>query len=495
MLVVAAAAAGGLANALAFPGAGWWPLAFVGTPLLLAAMTVTRFRVAVAASAVGGAVFWGTHVFWLTVYLGPAPWLALAGLETMFFVVGAAASWAVWRVLDRSGSAMRTYVFVPVAVAAVWAAREWVTGMWPYGGFGWGKLAYAQSESPFADLAGWTGITGMSFLLALVGAVTVQVIRQRPPLPVRILGPAALLVALALVPAFPLPTTGSLRVGAVQGNSEAGLLAVNQPGRILDDHLLAAAPLLQEDLDLLVLPENAADLNPLERADAAAALDELSRRTSAPVVVGTITETGDDMFNSALVWEAGTGASGQYDKKHPVPFAEYIPDRDFWYPLAPGLFSLIPRDFALGERSNVLELDGVLAGVAICYDIVDDALIRDMIAGGAQLIVAPTNNADFGRTDQSAQQLAIARLRAIETGRSLVNVSTVGVSAMIGPDGRAIDRLAPFAPGAMVNDVPLATATTPAILLGPLVDALLVITGAVLAAGATFRLWRGRARG
>ncbi|HEU4849558.1 MAG TPA: nitrilase-related carbon-nitrogen hydrolase, partial [Terrimesophilobacter sp.] len=153
-----------------------------------------------------------------------------------------------------------------------------------------------------------------------------------------------------------------------------------------------------------------------------------------------------------------------------VPFAEYLPDRAFWYPFAPALFDLVPRDYTIGTRDNIFDLGGVRAGLAICFDIVDDALVAQMIDDGAQLILAPTNNADFGRTDENVQQLAIARLRAIETNRSVVQVSTVGVSAIFAPDGRTIARLPIFEPGSMVESVPLSRVTTLARALGPSVD-------------------------
>lgn len=489
-LALGAGAVGGLANALAFPGAGWWPLALVGTPLLLAVTANARFRVAIAASAVGGAVFWGVHIFWLTVYLGPLPWLALASLQAAFFVVGAVLTAVIWRLFDGRAGAGR-FIVLPALVASIWSARELLTSVWPYGGFGWGRLAYSQSESPLADLAAWVGVTGISFLIVAVSALTVQVIRHRGG-PGRMVTPAVLLIGLAIAPSFPVPTTGAIRVGGVQGNSEAGLLAKNRPGSILEDHLQAADALRGEPLDFLVLPENAVDLNPLERPEAAMAIDDLSASVGAPVVLGTITQSSGKMFNSTIVWNGGVGATDQYDKKHPVPFAEYLPDRHFWYPLAPDLFSLIPRDFAVGERDNVVDVGEVRAGVAICYDIVDDALIRDMVAGGAQVILAPTNNADFGRSDQSAQQLAIARVRAVEAGRSIVNISTVGASAIFGPNGRTINRLPAFLPGAMVAQVPLATATTPAMLVGPVVDAGVLGTGAFSVIGAWVLAWRAR---
>ena len=133
---------------------------------------------------------------------------------------------------------------------------------------------------------------------------------------------------------------------------------------------------------------------------------------------------------------------------------------------APSLFDLVPRDYAIGTRPNVFDINGVLAGVAICFDIVDDGLIHQMIDGGAQVILAPTNNADFGHTDESVQQLAIARLRAMETSRAVVNISTVGTSAIIAPDGSTIASLPTWTPGSMVEEVPLSDATTPAMMFG-----------------------------
>jgi len=460
------AAFGGMLNALAFPGLGWWPLAFVGTPLILYSLVGRR---------VGPG---DKHIFWITVYLGAAPWLALGGLQSVFFAIGCALIALAWRFGDRAlPGPVGQLLVLPLLIAGLWTLREFVTTTWPYGGFSWGRLAFSQSESPFAELAAWVGVAGLSFLIAWVSALVVQAQRVRAATlasgagPRRILRsvlPVGLLLVMIAVPAFPVVASGSLRVAAVQGDSNAGLFAEYERGQILDDHLAATEPLYGQDIDLLVWPENASDLDPLRSARSAAALDRVTEQAGAPLIVGTITEDGADTYNSLLLWqEGGRGPADQYDKLHPVPFAEYIPDRDFWYPLAPDLLSLIPRDFSVGERDNVFDIDGLAtAGLAICFDIVDDNLIRQMISDGADIIISPTNNADFGRSDESVQQLAIARLRAIETGRSVVNASTVGTSAIIAPDGSTLERLPTFTPGTMLQDVPLSTTTTPATVVG-----------------------------
>jgi apolipoprotein N-acyltransferase len=476
-LAVVLAAFGGMLNALAFPGVGWWPLVFVGTPLILYSLVGRRVGPSLLVGLVGGVVFWGTHIFWITVYLGAAPWLALGGLQSVFFALGCALIALAWRFGDRAlPGPVGQLLVLPLIVAGLWTLRELVTTTWPYGGFSWGRLAFSQSESPFGQLAAWVGVAGLSFLIAWVSALIVQA--QRVPAstlassagPRRILRsvlPVGLLIVMLAVPAFPVVASGSLRVAAVQGDSDAGLFAEYEPGQILDDHLAATEPLYGEDIDLLVWPENASDLDPLRSARSSAALDRVTEQAGAALIVGTITADGDDIYNSLLLWREGSSPLDQYDKLHPVPFAEYIPDRDFWYPLAPDLLSLIPRDYSIGTRDNVFDIDGAAtAGVAICFDIVDDNLVRQMIAGGADIIIAPTNNADFGRTDESVQQLAIARLRAIETGRSVVNASTVGTSAIIAPDGSTLDRLPTFTPDTMLQDVPLSTTTTPATVVG-----------------------------
>jgi apolipoprotein N-acyltransferase len=468
-----AAALGGIVNAGAFPALGWWPLAFVGTGLIFWSLIGRSAGGALLVGLAAGFGFFGTHIFWLTIYLGPIPWLALAGLESVFFALGALLIALALRSLPRvwPGRVGRL-VLTPLVLAALWVLRESITSVWPYGGFSWGRLAFSQSDGPFAPLVAWVGATGLSFLVALVSALIVQLLRERS------LGwsdrgtiASATLLFLVLFPAWPEISSSSITVAAVQGNADAGLFAQHPPGTTLDDHLQATVPLIGKPVDLVVWPENASDIDPLRNDQAAQVLDYVTGAMNAPLVTGTITEDSKGRtFNSLLLWKNGQGSVQQYDKIHPVPFAEYLPDRKFWFPLAPDLLSMVPRDYSFGTRSNVFDIDGVKAGVAICFDIVDDSLVRQMTSGGAQLILAPTNNADFGHSDESQQQVAIAKLRGIETGRSVVNVSTVGVSAMFAPDGRTIDTLPTYKAGAMVRAVPLSTTTTPATFLGLTVD-------------------------
>ncbi len=194
-----------------------------------------------------------------------------------------------------------------------------------------------------------------------------------------------------------------------------------------------------------------------------------------PIVLNTVTVDEDEFFNTSMLWRDGEGAVDTYDKRNPVPFGEYIPDRGFWEPFAPELIGLIQRGYSPGTNPPVFDLGTAITGLAICFDVIYDELIWEGARDGAELYMFQTNNADFRGTDENQQQLAIARLRAIETGRSVVNISTVGTSQVIDPSGRTIDSLPLDEPGAMVTDVELRTGLTPSVVLGGSVPLIVVL--------------------
>lgn len=447
-----------------FPDMDWWPLTFVGIGMVLLAVRGRRAGSAFLVATVAGESFYLVHVAWTSLYLGPVPWVALSTLEALFFGLGGLLIALAYRWVPRAWpSRLGRVGLLPVVVAGLWVLREFVAGNWPYGGFSWGRVAESQSESPFAPLVAWLGISGLGFVMVWLVALFLELYFA---VDVRTVWRGALAigaVALVLViPAWPATTHGTTRVAAVQGNGPAGYFDNAAPDAVLNSQIAETQKIEDEKVDMVVWPEGSAQPDPTRDADSAAILDALSRRMGAPFVVGTITSRDGKYFNTSLLWKDGQGAVDYYDKKHPVPFGEYVPDRGFWRQFAPSLIDLIGRDYTPGTRDNVFDINGVRAGISICFDIVDDQLLTDMMNGGAQVILAQTNNADFGQTDENQQQLAIARLRSIESGRSLVNISTVGSSQIIDPSGRTISSIPPFQPGHMVADVPLGTSTTPA---------------------------------
>ena len=496
--ILLAAAAGAILDA-GFPDRSWWILAPVGVFLMLLALLGRGLWSGLLIGLVAGLTFWLIHISWLTLYLGPVPWLALAGLQSIFFGISLA---LIGIVLDAGPRVWPTTLgrlgLIPVVVAGLWTAREALASVWPYGGFAWGRVSISQSESPFNSLVAWVGMSGLSFVLAWLCALGLQLLREAPVrLPVRASIAAGAIAVLLVVPAWPTLQTGEARLAAVQGASDAGLFARYSPGQILADHTSATLAVIDEEVDFVVWPENASDIDPLRSRDAARNLDYLSRAMGVPIVVGTITQRDNKFYNSSLLWRYGEGATDIYDKVHPVPFAEYMPDRAFWRPFAPELIDLIARDYSIGTRDNVFDINGIVAGIAICFDIADDQLVQEMVDDKAQIILAQTNNADFGRTDESVQQLAIARLRAIEAGRTVVNISTVGTSAIITPDGATLDSLPTWLPGAMVQTVPLSDTVTPAMTAGREIEWLVSgvgLAGLLVCSLNALRARRNRAR-
>ncbi|MEY2695535.1 MAG: apolipoprotein N-acyltransferase, partial [Actinomycetota bacterium] len=274
---------------------------------------------------------------------------------------------------------------------------------------------------------------------------------------------------------------GEIRIAAVQGNALAGLFANHDRGTILQNHLDASYANIPNDekLDLIVWPENASDLSPLVSPQARAEIETLVAQYDAPITFGTITASGEDVYNSTIFWEPGVGPTDYYDKKRPVPFAEYVPDRPFWRSLAPELIDLVPRGYSFGTRDGIFATDKFVVGSLICFEIAADDIPRGLAREGAQLILSQTNNADFGYSDETFQQAAIARLRAIETGRAVVNISTVGLSAIYLPDGSVLDELTWYTADAMIQNLPLIHGSTPATSFGLWFDAV----NALLAAG------------
>ncbi len=492
--LVVAAASGPVLDA-GFPDKGFWPLTFVGVGLVLVTLIGRRAGSALLVGFVAGAAFYFTHIAWASLFLGPVPMSALAVLESLFFSAGSLAISLAYRWLPRVfPTPLGRLGLLPVVVAGLWTAREAWASVWPYGGFAWGRVGLSQSDSPFSPLFAWLGISGMSFAIVLVVAATLEAIRlvgvgriARASVPV------ALTTVLLVIPAWQVPSDTTIRVAGVQGNGKAGYFDKRERGDLLQAQLDATAPLFGTDVDVVLWPEGSSEASPLDHSYTAAAFDYVSEQLSAPLVTWAVTERDGKTYNTSILWDAGRGMLDYYDKRHPVPFGEYIPDRAFWRPFAPDLIDLVGREYTPGTTDMVFDITGTIVGINICFDIVDDQLLTESVEQGAQVIFASSNNADFGRTDESAQQLAIARIRAIELGRSVVNISTVGLSAVITADGAIIAQLPWYTVGSFVEDVPLSDTITPAVFAGRQLEWFVsgLALGALIVAGIVGRRRRG----
>ena len=493
---------GGFISSLAMPRENIWPLIFVSVALMLLAVRGLGFLRATVVGFASGLAFYLSQIEWMSLYLGPVPWIALSVLEALIFAIGMGAIALIWQWL--TGGKPRAYrsTVIALSIATIWTAREWVAINLPYGGFPWSRVAQALSDSFLSQLVYFVGISGLSFIAVFITvAILLSIESGLKSLKQSglVLGTSVAVLLVALFHVVPFEAESSeLTVAAVQGNANAGLFANADRGTFLRNHLEATQLLdnhpLREEIDFIVWPENASDLNPQTNELAKLQIDAVTAKYQVPLILGAITESGDDVFNSSLYFTPEGSQIDQYDKKRPVPFAEYVPDRDFWYQLAPDLIGLVSRGYAFGSRDGIFEFEGSDLGVLICFEIAIDEIGRELVSDGAEIILSQTNNADFGRSDETFQQAALARLRAIETGRTIVNISTVGVSKVFLANGSIVDQLPIFEPGVMVNTLPLRTSITPAMIIGPGFDLLVLTAGFGLWAGAIGTRLRTRAK-
>jgi apolipoprotein N-acyltransferase len=458
--LLTAAAAGG-ALVLAFPPYGIWPLAILSVAAFSLATRGVRARRGAWLGLVYGGAFFIPLLSWTGIYVGPAPWLILAVAEAVF-VAALGAGLAVTASLPAA----------PLWGGALWVAEEAARDRGPFGGFPWGRLAFAQEGSPFAWLAAYGGAPLVTFGVALAGTLLAGpavALLRRPTrtrraavaalVPLGVL--AGLVAAASLAGDWQTTATRPYTVAVVQGNvPRLGLDFNAQREAVLRNHVTATLTLAADAdagrtarPDLVLWPENASDIDPVRNPDAGALIDQAAKAIGVPILVGTLGDgpTPDTIRNIAYVWDPRTGPGESYVKRHPVPFAEYIPLRRIARLVSKDV-DLVQRDFVKGDHPGVLRVGPATVGDVICFEVAYDGLIKD-VAGRSEMIVVQTNNATFGRSNETWQQLAMGRLRAIEHGRPVLVAATSGVSAVIDPSGHLQARSDVFTPDVLVRSV------------------------------------------
>ncbi|HZE51458.1 MAG TPA: apolipoprotein N-acyltransferase [Jatrophihabitantaceae bacterium] len=488
----------GLLGLLAFPRFGVWPLAFASVASFSVVVHGRRARQAAWLGLIYGAAFFGPLLHWTGVYVGAAPWLILAAAEAGYF----AGMGAVLSMVQR-------LPFAPLWVGVTWVLEEAIRDRAPFGGFPWGRLAFSQAESPLRWLAALGGAPLVSFAVALGGgglAVVLLNVRERRWRPLAFgaavlaaVPVASLLLGVVLRPG-PDSHSRTTTIAVVQGSvPDRGLESMDRRRQVLDNHVTQTLKLAAEikagtepQPSLVVWPENSSDLDPYNNADAASEITRAVRAVGVPILVGAILDGPGPKHdrNVGILWSPTTGPGDTYTKRHPVPFAEYMPLRSLATAISEKA-NLVERDMVAGSGNGLLEGGPFPIGDVICFEVAYDSLVRSSVEAGAQFLVIQTNNATFGHTGEAYQQLAMSQLRAVEHGRAVAMVSTTGVSALIGPDGQIRQRTgALFEPGILVGEMPLRTATTLATRLGAIPEYVLTAV-ALLALG--WSIWVARA--
>jgi apolipoprotein N-acyltransferase len=458
-----AAIAGGLALAAAFPPVGFWPLAAAGPALLVVALWRRSLRGAFAVGLGFGLAFFVPLLSWL-INVAWYAWGSLALAEAVIFAVFAIGQ----RLMLRLGA-------WPVAVACWWVAVEAFRDRWPYA-FPWGRLAMSQAQAPTVHWVAYGGPPLLSFLVALAGTTLAWLLLA----PRRVVPAFACAAAAGLAlagAALPAGQAGgpTAEVAAVQGDvpHDRTLAKQLRETTVTGNHAAATGQLAAQvragtrpPPDVVIWPENSTDIDP--RLDPfvydtiAGAVTQINR----PVLVGAVLEHPER--NTGQLWLPGRGPVAVYAKRQLVPFGEYIPFRGLISSFS-SLPSLQPVDFTPGHRAVVFRIGKVRLGDVICYEVGFDNLVASEVSAGANLLTEQTNDADYeldGQLGETLQQLAMARIRAVEFDRTMVVVGTTGVSAIIAPDGSLIAHTRTWQRAVLEARVPLLSGSTLAERLG-----------------------------
>jgi apolipoprotein N-acyltransferase len=460
------AAIAGAALGFAFEPHDYPWLTIVAVPLFLAALNGASAKAGFLIGAGFGITYYLVLVPWLSVIGGDAA-IALAILEGLFYAVFGAFATQVLKLK-----------LWPLWIPCLWVATEFATASVPFGGFPWGRLAWAFTDSSLGKLAAFVGIAGLSFIVAFIGVLLYAVLRPESRLKLRV---AALVAGLAIVGGsslISLSTEGNGKVvhaAIIQGNVPGkGLEFLGRARTVTRNHLDATLDLekrvqagTEDRPDLVIWPENSTDIDPYKDAETRADIEEALKAVGVPILVGAVTEGPgpNERQTTGIVWEPATGPGQRYAKRHPVPFGEYIPFRDQLLPYIKRL-EMVGRQTAPGVGPGVMPIRGVTYGDVICFELAYDNVISDVVKGGAQILIVQTNNATYGGTGQPDQQFAITRMRAIETGRTILVASTSGISGVIRPDGTVEHKTGQFVRDVYVASVPVRDTNTLATTLG-----------------------------
>jgi apolipoprotein N-acyltransferase len=470
----------GLLLAAAFPPFGLWPLAFVSPALLVVVLSRRSLRAAFTVGLVFGLAFFFPLVAWV-INLAWFAWVALAIASALIF--------AVFAIAQRLLLNLRWW---PPAVAGWWVAAEAFRDRWPWGGFPWGRLAMSQAGVPTQGWAAIAGPPALTFVVALVGAtlgwlmLTAFAAGRGTPRRRRLAAPALALVGsavLALLPAAltldPVPAGAKTAVvAAIQGNvprarSLAGELdAVDR--EITLNHVAATDKLADKVAagraakpDLVIWPENSTDIDPTLDPPTYEEISSAVAAIGRPILVGAVLQ--NPQRNAGVLWLPGRGPTTIYAKRQLVPFGEYLPLRGLISKVT-SLTQLLPTDFVPGTKTVVFNVGQIKLGDIICYEVGFDDLVRSEVAAGANLLSMQSNDATFERegptTAESGQQLAMARIRAVEFDRAVVVASTTGYSAIVAPGGQLVSRSGTWTQAELEARVPLLTYSTLAERLG-----------------------------
>jgi apolipoprotein N-acyltransferase len=484
------AAASGLLFALSFPKFGHPAIGWIALTPLLVCLTRGTLGHAFAIGLVTGLVYFTGTLYWITrvmvVYGGLQTWIALPlNVALVAYLALFPAIFAL--VMRRLTLAHGTSALMTAPL--VWVATE-LGRTYLFTGFPWVLLGYSQvTVLPVAQLASVFGVYGVSMLVAAVSASLAVIAVSGPPegghyertttgkirawtranWSAPLAAPTLVAIALVIVVAWGSRRAAAsewthagdpVRVGLIQGNVDQAIKwNPERASAIFDEYIRMTERAIAERAQFILWPESSTPFMFEEERAAADRIRVLARRAGVSLLFGSdqiewrIAGTAripDKYFNSAFLVRPDGSTAGVYRKMHLVPFGEYVPLQRLLFFAAPLTEQV--GTFAPGERPELLPVGGHLASVAICYEVVYPSLVREFVAGGSELLTTITNDAWFGETSAPYQHFEQAAMRAIEEGRYLVRSANTGISGIVDPYGRVVERSSIFQQAVLVGE-------------------------------------------
>jgi len=347
---------------------------------------------------------------WTSIYVGSLPWIILATGLTLFYLPLVA--------VKRLGISFFPLIFIIL---------EEIRNHFPFQGFGWARIAYSQADAPYARLAAHGGAVALSAITVLIGLSIYHASQKN--IKILILLP----IALVLIP-MNVEMTGTTKALLVQGNvPELGLDFNSRAKDVFNNHVKETNDALKSNkkVDFILWPENAVDVDPFRDPEIFETLNTFTR----PLIVGAIVNRDKEILNTSILWTKEK--QNVYIKQHLTPFGEYIPLRSLAAKISPLVEDV--RDFSPGNESVIFNIAGAKIAPIICFELLDDQILHDA-AKSSNILAVQTNSATFGDSAESAQQLQITRIRAIEHSRNVLSVSTTGYSAVIDYNGQVLQK-------------------------------------------------------
>lgn len=422
----------GLLLALSFPAWNLFWLAWLAPGILIWRTWRSRPAEAAAQFFACGFVFhllllqWlSSNIFWAGGYalLG---YLAICAILALFWaVLGAAWAWIRTRMPVLGGAA---------GFAVLWLCMEQAQARM-FTGFGWSALGYSQTrDAALLQCAALGGVSLISFVLVLVSALLAGATAEKRLRYLRIAGALLVVAAAHIAGAWlrPGPTPDALRVGIIQTGIPQEMKFRGQHDELIADWAAQYSYRLaqQGPMDLMVWPE-ATVMDAFDREPYLGLMTKLTRDTGAWLFAGVVRAEQGKSYNSSVLISPEGQVMGHYDKVHLAPFGEYMP----FDTILPLLRQITPVDVDAGADQCVLPMAGHTLGPLICFEVLFSPMALHLRDLGADMLVVVTNLTWFGLSNAASQELAIARLRAVETGLPVIHAANSGISGVIDPSG------------------------------------------------------------